>query len=155
MSKLKKQITICTFLLAIQLFMFSDYISIFSWGQIKVKGLACTCPDEKVISGIQYLKSITPDSLKLYEMDYSEIFVSERPSAGIDYMGVNEYIIKGEVIGKKRVSNYDPWNPYVKVTNWRETISLKWLGVHFMFLIQLTIYPILVLRSYKSNKKSA
>ena len=155
MSKLKKQIIIFSAILVVQLVMFSDYISIFSWDQIKVKGLACTCPDEKVISGVQYLKSITPDSLKKYNLEYSEIFVSERPSAGIDYMGVNEYVIKGEVVGKKRVSNYDPWNPYVKVTSWREVISLEWLVVHFIFIVQLIIYPIIVLRSIRKKKKSA
>jgi hypothetical protein len=155
MSKLKKQIIIFSAILVVQLVMFSDYISIFSWDQIKVKGLACTCPDEKVISGVQYLKSITPDSLKKYNLEYSEIFVSERPSAGIDYMGVNEYVIKGEVVGKKRVSNYDPWNPYVKVTSWREVISLEWLVVHFIFIVQLIIYPIIVLRSISQLKKSA
>ena len=88
-------------------------------------------------------------------LEYSEIFVSERPSAGIDYMGVNEYVIKGEVVGKKRVSNYDPWNPYVKVTSWREVISLEWLVVHFIFIVQLIIYPIIVLRSIRKKKKSA
>ena len=155
MSKLKKQIIIFSSILVVQLVMFSDYISIFSWGQIKVKGLACTCPDEKVISGIQYLKSITPDSLKKYNLEYSEIFVSERPSAGIDYMGVSEYIIKGEVVGKKRVSKYDPWNPYVKVTSWREATSLEWLVIHFIFIVQLIIYPIIVLRSISQLKKSA
>ena len=43
----------------VQIVIFKDYISPIQWGQVKVRGLACTCPDEKVISGRFYLRSIT------------------------------------------------------------------------------------------------
>ncbi|UKN03790.1 hypothetical protein K6119_09835 [Paracrocinitomix mangrovi] len=134
-----------------QLFYFSDYISPFQWGQIKVSGLACTCPDETVVSGKLYLRSITPDSLKKYDMDYSEIYVSERPSTKFDPMGVDLYIIEGQVIGKDRVSEGDPWNPKLKISKWREVDIVKDIGVKILFFGQLFIWLIMIRQTRKKN----
>lgn len=150
-----KLILIFTSLLVIQLYFFSDYLTIYSRNEIKVKGLACTCPDQKVISGINYLKSITPDSLKKYNIDYSEIYVSYRPAVGRDYQGVGEYYIKGEVIGKKRVSEGSTyWNPYIQVESWREVNGLKSIVIKLFFWLQVLIYSILIFFNYRRVIKS-
>ncbi|NLR95176.1 hypothetical protein HGP29_28540 [Flammeovirga sp. SR4] len=144
MTKQKRIIIIGGLFLLAQLVYFSDYISPFQWGQIKVSGLSCTCPDEKVVSGQLYLRNITPDSLKKYDLDYSEIYVSERPSTNIDPMGVDLYMIKGQVIGKDRVSLNDPWNPKLKIDDWRGVDILKDWGTKGLFFWQIFIWLILV-----------
>lgn len=127
-----------------QLIYFADHISPFHWGQIKVSGLSCTCPDETVVGDHLYLKSITPDSLKKYDLDFSEIYVSEKPSTDIDPMGVDLYIIEGRVIGKDRVSEGDPWNPKLIVDKWREVDILKDRSIKGLFLGQLIFWLILI-----------
>ncbi len=149
MTRQKKILIIGGLLLLGQLICFSDYISPFHWGQLKISGLACTCPDETVVSGQLYLKSITPDSLKQFDLDYSEIYVSERPTTKIDPMGVDLYIIEGQVIGKDRVSEGDPWNPRLKIDKWREVDILKDWGVKGLFFGQLFF----LLIAYERNKK--
>ena len=134
-----------------QLIYFSDNISPIHWGQLKVSGLACTCPDEKVVSGQLYLRSITPDSLKKYDLDYSEIYVSERPSTDFDPMGVDLYIIEGQVIGKDRVSEGDPWNPKFKIIKWREVDILKDWGIKGLFFGQLFIWLIMIRQTRNKN----
>ena len=151
MSKKKKILIIGGLILVVQLLYFADYISPFYWGQLKVRGLACTCPDEKVVNGHSYLKSITPDSLKKYALDYSEIYVSERPSTDIDPMGVDLYIIEGQVIGKDRVSIEDPWNPILKIDKWREIEFLKDWGIKGFFFAQLFIWLILIRQARNKN----
>ncbi len=151
MTKQKKILIIGGLILLGQIIFFRDYISPFHWGQLKVSGLACTCPDESVIGGKLYLRAITPDSLKKYDLDYSEIYVTERPYTGIDPMGVDYYIIEGQVIGKDRVSPADPWNPKFKVEKWREVDFLKDWAVKGLFFTQLAIGLLLVLLA-KSKK---
>ena len=130
-------------LLLLQLFFFRDYLSPIHWGQIKVSGLACTCPDETVVNGQLYLRSITPDSLKQFNLNYSEIYVTEKPSTKIDYMGSDLYIIKGGVIGKKGVSEYDPWNLIVRVDGWRPVNLLKDWAVKGLFFTELLFFIII------------
>lgn len=136
-----------------QFFIFSDYISPIHWGQIKVSGLACTCPDETVVNGRLYLRSITPDSLKQYNLDYSEIYVTEPPSTDLDPMGVDLYIIKGQVIGKDRVSEFDSWNPKVKVESWREVNVFADMGIKTLLFIEILAIVLLIVR-IKVYKKS-
>jgi hypothetical protein len=126
--------------LLIQVFYFSDYLLPFYWGQIKVSGLACTCPDETVVNGRFYLRSITPDSLKKYDIDYSEIYVTQKPATTLDAMGSDEYIIKGRVIGIGRVSEQDPWNVKLEVSSWREVDFLKDILVKAVFVIELFLF---------------
>jgi hypothetical protein len=75
------------FIFAVQILYFRDYVNPFSWGQLKVAGLACTCPDVSVVGGRFYLRSITPDSLRKYNIDYSEVFVANKPASDADPMG--------------------------------------------------------------------
>lgn len=143
-SKSKWIIGWCVFLI-LQFIFLNEYISPYQWGKIKVKGMECTCPDETVLAGELYLKSITPDSLKKYDLDYSEVYVTERPSTSLDPMGADHYMIKGKVIGKERVSGGDLWNPKVKVESWHEVdIMIEWL-VKGAFLAQLIIILVITL----------
>lgn len=150
MTRKQKILIIGALIILGQIYIFSDYISPFHWGQIKVSGLACTCPDETVVNGRLYLRSITPDSLKKYNLDYSEIYVTERPSTDFDPMGVDLYMIKGHVIGKERVSEYDPWNPKVKIESWREIDFIADRGVKLFIIIQLLVFGV-----WLSKRKSA
>lgn len=151
MTRQKKILIIGGLILLGQVIYFSDYISPFHWGHMKVNGLACTCPDVTVVSGQLYLRSITADSLKKYNLDYSEIYVSERPSTKIDPMGVDLYIIEGQVIGKDRVSKVDPWNPKLKIDKWREVDLLKDWGVKGLFFGQLFIWFIMIRQTRNKN----
>ena len=151
MTRQKKLFIVGGLVLLGQLIIFRDYISPFHWGNIKVSGLACTCPDERVLGGRLYLRTITPDSLKKFNLDYSEIYVTERPFTDRDPMGVDLYIIEGQVIGKDRVSENDPWNPKLRVDKWREVdILIDWL-VKGLFFGQLLILLILLRRSRNKN----
>lgn len=136
----KKVLLAGSLLLIAQLIYFHDYIFPFFWGELKVSGQACTCPDEKVVNGQAYLRAITPDSLKRYDIDYSEIYVTERPATRLDPMGSDQYIIKGSVIGLKRVSESDPWNLELKVNKWREVDILYDLVIKVFFFMQLFLF---------------
>jgi len=146
LTKQQKTLIISGLILVSQIFIFRDYILPFNWGQIKVSGLACTCPDETVVNGHLYLKSITPDSLKKYDLDYSEIYVTERPVTNFDPMGVDLYIIKGTVIGKERVSKFDRWNPKVKIEYWKEVSFVTALCIKILLLIELLIFGLLIMK---------
>ena len=134
-----------------QLFLFRDYIFPIQWGQLKVSGLACTCPDEIIINGGLYLRTITPDSLKKYNLNYSEIYVDFKPHTHIDAMGADFYIIKGKIIGKDRVSSNDPWNPKFKVEEWRAIDSLTDWGIKIFWWAQFAIW-LFVLKFKKTTK---
>lgn len=136
--------------LAGQLVIFRDYISPIQWGQIKTSGLACTCPDESVLNGQLYLKAITPDSLKQYKLDYSEIYVTDRPSTKIDPLGVDYYMVTGQVIGKRQVSPSDSWNPIVKIDTWREINVIKDWTTKSLFLGQIFILLLITRRQVKT-----
>ena len=151
MHRQKKILLVGGLLLLGQLFFFRDYVFPIQWGQLKVSGLACTCPDERVVNGLPYLKNITPDSLKKYDLDYSEIYVTDRPHTDIDPMGVDIYIIKGQVIGKDRVSEGDPWNPIVRVDKWREVDILKDWVVKGLFSAQLIVFALLLWQTRNKN----
>ncbi|HEY3406188.1 MAG TPA: hypothetical protein VGK59_22530 [Ohtaekwangia sp.] len=142
----------CLILLA-QFIIFRDYLFPIQWGQIKVSGLACTCPDEKVLNGQWYLRSITPDSLKKYDLDYSEIYVTEKPTTEFDLMGVGDYIITGQVVGKDRVSEVDQWNPLVKVEEWKEIDLITNWVIKLLFLGQVIILITIIRRRSKNRAK--
>ncbi|MCK6648162.1 MAG: hypothetical protein L6Q66_00760 [Bacteroidia bacterium] len=153
MSKKRKIFFLIVLFIIGQLIYFSDYIFPIQWGQIKVSGLACTCPDEAVINGQLYLRTITPDSLKKYDLDYSEIYLTEKPYTDIDPMGVDLYMVKGEIIGKDRVSETDPWNPVVQVKEWRSVDIIKDWSVKGLFFGQLIILAFVI--RWIRNKNNA
>lgn len=127
----KKQLTfIGTIIILAQLALFRNYLPFLSQKLI-VNGIRCTCPDAEVISGKNYLKSITPDSLKKYDLDYSEIYFEEGISTSSDPMGVNQYIITGKVIGKESISEGDGhYYPLFEIENYSDAFFhniLKWI----------------------------
>lgn len=153
MTKYKKIVIVGGLILLAQLILFRAYLSPFHWGHIKVTGLACTCPDEEVLGGQLYLKNITPDSLKKYNLDYSEIYVTNKPyNPFFDPMGVDQYFIKGQVIGKDRVSEGYPWNPRVRVDMWKVVNPFIDWGIKGLYFGQLIILIILLRRERKKTK---
>ena len=137
----KKLILITTgIVIFFQILVFRTEISFNDIQALEVKGLACTCPDESVLKGQEYLKSITPDSLKALNLDFSEIYVTERPSSDFDYLGVNTYLINGKVIGKKRVDSKANWNPLFQVSKWTEFSSQAIWIIRITILIQMIIW---------------
>ncbi|GAA4300556.1 hypothetical protein [Nibribacter koreensis] len=147
MSNRLKIFTVAGVILTAQIFYFSDYLLPIHWGQIKVSGMACTCPDEKVVNGSLYLKSITPDSLAKFDLSYSEIYVTKALTSTLDPMGTDLYMIEGQIIGKNRVSPTDPWHPVVLVTNWREVDLLKDWAVKALFGLQLFLLMVITSKS--------
>ncbi|MCK5538306.1 MAG: hypothetical protein KAI79_15880, partial [Bacteroidales bacterium] len=145
---IKKTLFLLLFIL--QLIVFWDNIGIFQWGKIKVHGLACTCPDVSVDKGIIYLKSIVPDSLQQYNLECSEVYLDERPSTSIDPMGIEQYIIKGEIIGKRRVNKNDVWHPYLAVNEWYYIDNIKDTAIKLLILGQL-ILLLIIFSKRKTN----
>ena len=99
------------------------------------------------------LRTITHDSLKRYNLGYTEIYVTERPFTKIDPMGIDLYIIEGQVIGKDRISEGDPWNPKFRVDKWREVNILKDWCVKGLFFGQIIIW--LIILRHTRNKNGA
>lgn len=140
MNKKKQWIYIVFgFIILTEIIYFNDYLIPIQWGQLKVSGQACTCPDNKVVNGSLYLRSITPDSLKQYDIDYSEIYVTSEPN---NYYNQEIYLIKGKVIGKERVSKTDPWNLVLEVDTWRYLPMGNVLLTKLLILITVLLLPI-------------
>lgn len=62
-------------------------------------------------------------------------------------MGADLYIIKGQVIGKDRVSKDDSWNLKFRVDAWREVDLIKDLIVKAAFFLQVLLLLILTSKS--------
>jgi hypothetical protein len=151
MTRHKKIFIIGGLILLVQLILFHDYVLPFYWGQIRVTGLSCTCPDKTVLDGELYLRFITPGSLKEYEFNYSEIFTRGADvSTKYDPMGTGVYILKGEIIDKDRVDDYGRWNPVFRVDEWREEIFEPLTKI--LFLIQVVIWSILLFLTRRRQK---
>ena len=127
-------------LFLLQVYCLRDYIMPLSKDTVQVQGQYCTCPEEKVLNGFDYLKRITPDSLKEYALDYSEVFVNEMPATDVDPTGVETYVVEVEVVGKRKVSNNSSvWNPLLKVNSWKVyDKKINWLFRGFLLLEILT-----------------
>ena len=135
MNKARNISLVAGLLILTQLFIFRGSLLPAKWGTVKVDGLACTCPDAAVLSGRLYLRASTPDSLRAYALDYSEVFLTQRPSTSTDRMGGKSYFITGRVVGKQRVSQYDRWNPVIQVEAWEPNYPfIKWGAVLLMLL---------------------
>lgn len=146
-----KILCIGVFMLLLEIFVFRVHLSPILWGKLKVSGLACTCPDESVDKGRLYLRYITPDSLKKYSLNYSEIYVSEPINDPKDPMGAGQYLITCRVIGKDRVDAYAPWNPKVKIEKWQPIPLIPDLIIKVLFVSQLLILGWIVLRKRNNN----
>jgi hypothetical protein len=129
-------------LLLAQVIFFRDYIFPFK-GQVKVNGLTCTCPDESVLKGQNYLKSATPDSLKKFDIDYSEIYVTNRHSTSGDPMGTAQYFIQGKIVGLDRVNASSPWNLRLDVNKWIEA-DISNIVINGLLYIELPVFLLLL-----------
>lgn len=124
----------------------------FQSDYIITKGLVCTCPDATVIKGKDFLVSNTPDSLSNFNLDYSEIWLTERPTTFSDYQGSGQYIVYGEVVGKKQVSEFDPWNPLFKVQSFKKVDSYSDNFFRSIILFQIIILMLLIRRNRSAVK---
>jgi hypothetical protein len=109
----------------------------------------CTCPNARVLSGRNYLKTITPDSLKKYDLDYSEMYIENDISTSSDPMGVNQYIITGEIIGKGSVSEGDGnYYPLFRIDDYNDAFLhniFKWI-IRGLLIIELIVLYVMVKR---------
>jgi hypothetical protein len=137
-----------------ELITFRDYIAPVQWGQIKVRGLASTSPDMKVVNGRLYLWSITPDSLRQFSLDYSEIYGTIKPTSEVDPMGVDLYIIKGKIIGKDHENGGKVWNPIIKVEEWHEVNVLINIGIKVFVMVQIVILLIFYEKNRSRSNKT-
>lgn len=156
-KSLRNKLIIFAVLLS-QLFYFSEILLPFSWGKMKVQGLACTCPDLKVLTGTLYLRSITPAHLSEFDINYSEIYITESSSSkfppGLIVGSIfDPSIIKGKVVGKRQIEGEETWNLIIEVEEWRSLSSLKYNLVQMVFYIETLAFIFLLFRQ-KIKKNS-
>ncbi len=88
-----------------------------------------------------YLKTITPDSLKKYDLDYSEMYIENDISTSSDPMGVKHYLVTGEIIGKESISEGDEnYYPLFRIDNYRDTFLYN--------IFEWFIWGLLLIESY-------
>ena len=139
----KKQLTLIigAIIIIAQVVLFRNYLPFLSH-KIVVKGISCTCPDAEVINGEQYLRSVTPDSLKKYDLNYSEIYFEKGISTTSDPMGVHQYIVTGQVIGKESISEGDEhYYPLFRIDDYYDAFLhniFKWI-IRGLLIIELFI----------------
>jgi hypothetical protein len=147
----KRQLTflIGSIIILAQSVIFWNFISPFKYDQIEVETQMCTCPDAKVTKGIGYIKSITPDGLKHFHLDFSEIYIENRRTSQFDYMGKKKYILKGEIIGKRAVSEGSTYfNPVIRTDIFHEIFLfnvLSWM-LRGVLIIELLVFYSIVKR---------
>lgn len=138
MTKKSKTIIIGSLILLVQLCIFRDFLFPIQWGQVKVSVSGCTCPDEDVINGSLYLRFITPDSLKKYDLHYAAIYTrGEFPHTSYDPLGVDLYMVEGEVIEKRSVAEGESWYPVFRIDKWHKVDWFLDAFVKILFLAQL------------------
>lgn len=124
-------------------------------GFVVIEGLACTCPDATVIKGRGYLVANTPDSLKEFSLDYSEVWFTERPYVAPDYLGSKQYVVFGHIVGKKRAGECDAWNPLFEVRYFYQNNLFVKITLRVLIIFQLLFLFIFIKRKiHKSFFKS-
>jgi hypothetical protein len=140
---IKKQLILIigAIIILTQVVWFRNYLP-FLTHKIVVKGIRCTCPDAEVISGQKYLRSTTPDSLKKYDLNYSEIYFEEGISTTSDPMGVHQYVVTGELIGKQSISEGDEnYYPLFKIDDYYDAFLhniVKWI-IRGLLILELFV----------------
>jgi hypothetical protein len=131
-----------------QMVLFRNYLPFLS-NKVVIEGQWCTCPHARVTSGSAYLKSITPDSLLKYDLDYSEIYFENGISTSSDPMGLGPYIISGQIVGKGNISEGDGnYYPLFRIDDYQHAFLhniFKWL-IWGLLLIELYVLYRLVKR---------
>ena len=89
-----------------QIVLLKNYTQFFN-ENIIIEGQRCTCPHAKIITGSELLKIITPDSLLKYKFDFTEIYLENEISTNADPMGVKQYVVSGQIVGKCNISVSD------------------------------------------------
>lgn len=129
MTKRQLTIIIGSIIILAQVALFRNYLP-FLTNKIIVTNQWCTCPDTRVLSGRNYLKTITPDSLKKYDLDYSEMYIENDISTSSDPMGVRQYLVTGEIIGKESISEGDEnYYPLFRIDDYHDAFLyniFKW-----------------------------
>jgi len=145
----RRLLIIFTGVILLQVVLFRNSLSPNLSNQIIIEGLRCTCPDAKVINGLAHLKSITPDSLNKYNLDYDEIYFENEISNSSDPMGVNQYIIRGSIIGKKSISKGDGhYYPLFKIDAFEDASlnnGFKWF-IRGLLLFEIFIFIVMIKR---------
>ncbi|WP_300673297.1 hypothetical protein [Soonwooa sp.] len=154
-----KFLCISLLLVLLQLIVFSDYLTIFKWGEIKVKGMACTCPDLKVESGIFYLKSITPENFKAKNINYSEVYVTEKslskfPKTDDSSAMFDDSFIKAKVVDLRQIDGEPTWNLVLEVSEWRTIDGFIDLIIKVLFAIEILIFFVILGRKYSKFKNT-
>ena len=153
MTKRQLSIIIGSIIILAQVVLFRNYLP-FLTNKIIITNQWCTCPNARVLSGSNYLKTITPDSLKKYDLDYSEMYIENDISTSSDPMGVRHYLVTGEIIGKESISEDDGhFYPLFRIDNYNWAILyniIKWV------IIGLLLIEIFILfRMLKMKKNDA
>lgn len=140
MSKRQLTIIIGSLIILAQVVLFKNYIP-FLTNKIIITNQWCTCPNARVLSGENYLKTITPDSLKKYDLDYSEMYIKNDISTSSDPMGVEHYLVTGEIIGKESISEGDDnFYPLFKIDKYNDAFLYN--------IIKWFIWGLLLIESY-------
>ncbi len=117
---------------------------VLSTDTVVLKGLACTCPDYRVVIGSWKLDNPLLDTLN--QLDRGEVYVTGVHNKwNDDYRTMYDYMVaEGEVVGIDRVSEGDRWNPTVNIANWghisefdyfiRKWISLTGSAISILWL---------------------
>jgi hypothetical protein len=154
MSKRQLTIIIGSLIILAQVVIFKNYIP-FLTNKIIITNQWCTCPDARVLSGENYLKTITPDSLKKYDIDYSEMYVKNEISTSSDPMGVEQYIITGEIIGKSSISEGDGhYYPLFRIDSYDLVFFhnlLKWFIRGLLLIEVYFLYKFIRSRKYNGD----
>lgn len=125
MTKKQLKIIIGSIIILAQIVLFKNYIP-FLINEIIITNQWCTCPNARVLIGKNHLKSITPDSLKKYNIDYSEMYIENEISTPSDPMGVEHYLVTGEIIGKESILDGDKnYFPIFRINNYHKVFLYK------------------------------
>ena len=96
---------------------------LFRPDSLVLSGLACTCPDFRVVQGTWKISSPILDTVE--HLDKAEVYVTgvQFPKH-VDGAAIYDlHVAEGEVVGVDRVSSGAPWNPVIHVHRW------KYLGI--------------------------
>ena len=146
MTNRNKTFILGSIIILIQVVFFREYLFPFRSDQIVIKGQSCTCPHAKMVKGEAYLKSIMPDSLKKYNMVYSEVYFENGISTLSDLMGVSTYLIEGEVIGQKSIAPGDKYKyPLFRIKGFEELTPFHFFSWTLYGLIALELIAFIII----------
>lgn len=151
MTKKQLKIIIGSIIILAQVVLYKNYIP-FLTNKIIITNQWCTCPNARVLIGKSHLKSIAPDSLKKYNIDYSEMYIENKISTPSDPMGAEYYIVTGEIIGKESISEGDKnYYPLFRIDNYHSLFLHKILRWFIWGLLLFEFFILFRLVKQKMN----